>query len=113
MEATAVFVTKHSLQRVKERCNIKNSQSAINTIQRARLHGKDASKYTSCEREYLENAGQGNCTAFAYNNFCYIFSDQGKCVTVYALPEWFGQKKHFDGKNRIRNYRKYCRINGN
>ena len=112
MDAYITFVTEHSIQRAKERCHYKNRRAAENNIQRALIRGKNASQYTSWEREYLENEGHDNCTAIAYNNFCYIVSDQGNCVTVHSLPAWFGQKKHFDGKNRIRNYKKYCRSTG-
>ena len=50
-----------------------------------------------------------NATAIAYNNFCYIVSEEGFCVTLYPLPVWFGKKKHFNGKERIRNMKAYAR----
>lgn len=112
MEAYITYVTEHSIQRAKERCNYKNRRAAENNIQRALIRGKDASKYSSWERKYLVNEGHDNCTAIAYNNFCYIVSEDGNCVTVHSLPAWFGQKKHFDGKTHIRNYKKYCRTTG-
>lgn len=101
----------HSIDRIRERCNLKQDRLAMRNIQLAFERGKRADDLTSWEREYLANEGHGNCSAIAYNNYCYIVSENNVCVTVYALPKWFGQKKHFDGKERIRDYKKYCRSN--
>lgn len=99
----------HSINRAMERCNIKNRQSAERSIFLAMEHGKRAEDYTSWERTYLNGIAQDGCTAIAHNGFCYIVSDQETCVTVYALPAWFGKKKAFDGKERIRNRKKYSK----
>lgn len=48
-------VTLHSLQRAKERCNLKNPRSAVNNIQRAFARGKRAEDCTSWERTYLSS----------------------------------------------------------
>lgn len=100
--------TLHSLQRAKERCQLKNQRSASKNIQRALIRGKRAEDCTSWERTYLSTEAYDNCFAVAYNNFCYIFNVQNQCVTIHALPSWFGKKRHFDGKTRIRNYKSYC-----
>ena len=63
------------------------------------------------ERSFLEGECKYGNTAIAYNNFCYIFSAEGVCVTLYPLPVWFGKKKQFNGKEKVRNpkkYTKYC-----
>ena len=69
----------------------------------------DPGELASWERNFLLGKTHGNCSAVAYINYCYIMSDTGVCVTVYELPRWFGRKKHFDGKARIRDYRKYMK----
>lgn len=103
--------TLHGIERVKERCNLKSKRTAEKNINRALQKGKRAEEYTSWERAYLSKEAHGNCTALAYNGFCYILNESGACLTAYALPVWFGKKKHFDGKERIRDYKKYCRGN--
>lgn len=101
--------TLHSISRLKERKNIKNTRSAIKNIENALKKGKNADAFTSWERDYLINEAKADCSAIAYNNYCYIVNEYGCCVTMYKLPTWFGKKKHFDGKERIRNYKKYCK----
>jgi hypothetical protein len=32
---------------------------------------------------------------------------------MYDLPAWFGKKKRFNGKERIRDFRKYEKLNRN
>lgn len=99
----------HSIDRARERCNLKRDKAAMRNIQLAYERGKRAADLTSWERDYLLAEAHGDCTAIAYNRYCYIVSATGVCVTVYPLPRWFGQKKHFDGKERIRDYKKYVR----
>ena len=100
----------HSLTRAKERLGY-NEKNALKQINRAKERGKTAENFTSWEREYLENEAGIGTYAIAYNNFCYIIGADGICVTMYALPAWFGKKKHFDGKERIRNAKAYSRYN--
>lgn len=105
------IATMHGVDRIKERCNLKNQRSAVKSIKLALKRGKRAEDFTSWERDYLSKEAYGDCFAIAYNSFCYIVNSQGSCVTVYPLPAWFGKKKHFDGKERIRDYKKYCKNN--
>ncbi len=109
MEAYQTASTLHSIQRAKERCKYKNWRAAENSIRLALTRGKGADDYSSWESNYLRNEGRDRCTAIAYDNFCYIMNEDGRCVTVHALPVWFGKKKRFDGKERIRDYKKYCK----
>lgn len=106
-----LVTTLHSIDRLKERCNIKNYKAAERDISLAIQRGKHAEQYAPWERTYLSAEAYDNCTAIAYNNFCYIINEFGMCVTVYNLPAWFGQKKHFAGKERICDYKKYCKAN--
>lgn len=103
--------TYHSIQRAMERCDMPNEGAAGKNIRRAAQYGKRAEDYASWEHNYLSSEGKGGCEAVAYNGFCYIFGDDNVCVTVYQLPKWFGKKKHYDGKEKIRNYRKYFKSN--
>lgn len=98
----------HSIVRAKERLGY-NEKNALKQINRALERGKTAEQFTSWERDYLQNEGSETAYAVAYNNFCYIIGANGICVTVYALPDWFGKKKHFDGKEKIRNPKVYER----
>lgn len=99
-------VTKHSLEKIKERLGV-NLKRAEKRITDALTRGKSAEDFSSWERSFLEKEGKDGCRAVAYNGFCYIVSPDNACVTLYPLPIWFGQKKHFDGKEKIRNIKKY------
>lgn len=100
--------TQHSIQRMKERRGI-NRKATEKRIEQAISRGKKADDFSSWERNFLQKEEYDNCTAIAYDGYCYIISERGACVTLYQLPKWFGKKKHFDGKVRIRNFKKYNR----
>ena len=102
--------TVHSIERARERYAT-NEKTATKNIHLALERGKSAEEFSSKERHYLQNCAKGNVTALAYNNFCYIVSEEGFCVTMYHLPEWFGKKRFYDGKKEIRNPRAYSRNN--
>ena len=106
-----ITTTLHAMEKSKERLNLKNQRSAIKNIKLAIERGKRAEDFTSWERNYLFNKSTDDIYAVAYNDFCYIVSDEGCCITLFPLPAWFGKKKHFDGKERIRDYKKYCKNN--
>ena len=106
MTNTTYIATQHSIIRAKERINL-NEREAIRKIDIALQRGKCAENYTtSRERKYLENQSK-NAIAVAYDNYCYLFSYQGDCITLYALPEWWEKKKMYNGKEKIRKPRKY------
>ena len=102
------MVTLHSLERAKSRMGI-NTKPAIKQIKHALERGKTFKDFSSWERKYLEKEAYGDCIAIAYNGYCYIFSNDNTCVTLYPLPSWFGKKKHFDGKNKIKNFKHYSK----
>ena len=108
MMTTTTCATFHSIERAKERIGL-NSRNAEKMITQAFLRGKTAEEFTSWERSYLEKEAYGECVAMAYSGFCYIFNSVGACVTMYSLPSWWEKKKHFDGKTRIRNAKKYSK----
>lgn len=98
--------TKHSLDRMKDRLDV-NKRKAEKQISDALKRGKPAEAFSSKERSFLAKKACDGCTALAYNGFCYIINADNVCVTLYPLPAWFGKKKHFDGKEKIRNPKKY------
>lgn len=103
------IVTIHGANRLKERCKVKNNRSVEKNVTRALQRGKHAADCTSWEKVFLLKECHSDCTAIAYNGFCYVFNSNNVCVTLYPLPSWFGKKKHFNGKERIRKFKKYCR----
>ena len=103
------LATYHSIIRTKDRMNEKNIRSAEKNISLARSRGKTARDYTSWEREYLIHETRDDCLPVAYRGHCYIFNAADVCVTMYPLPAWFGKKKQFSGKERIRDMKKYQR----
>lgn len=105
------IITFHGSVRAKERCNFKNQRTTEKQVKLALQRGKRSNQFTSWERDYLDNESRDDCTAIAYNNFCYIVNAAGVCVTMYRLPTWWGKKKHYDGKTRIRNPKGYYRSN--
>lgn len=98
--------TQHSIERAMERIRL-NEHEAERKIDIALKRGKCADNYTSSrERKYLEKQSY-NAIALAYDNYCYLFSYQGECITVYALPDWWEKKKMYRGKEKIRKPKKY------
>lgn len=106
------ITTYHGVQRAKERGNLKNIRTAEKQISLALSRGKVAEDFSSWERDYLSKEAHDGCVAIAYNNFCYIVNTAGVCVTMHALPSWFGKKRQYNGKERIRNFKQYNRNHG-
>ena len=105
--------SNHSLARAKERAGL-NAKRAQRVISLALYNGKSAEDYSGKESKYLQNKSTRNCTAVAYQGFCMIISDTTyACVTMYQLPNWFGKSTRYDGKEKIRNLRKYNRMHIN
>ena len=102
------MATVHSVERMKERAGL-NERKAYKMLELAVERGKTADDFTSWERDFLLSESKNDRTAIAYNNYCYIMGDNGFCITMFHLPSWFGKKKHFNGKERIRNFKAYSR----
>lgn len=100
-------LTIHCVERINERQSIKSNARAMRKVQKAVERGSGAECFHSWERKYMENRKKGNCSPIAYDQFCYIISEDGVCVTLFPLPKNFGRRKHFDGKEKIRNVKKY------
>ena len=110
LKGANTMTTFHALQRTKERTGF-NHKASERLIANAITRGKGAQSFAAKEREYLERqeSKKGYWT-IVYNSLCFIFSNDGVCITVYKLPPWFG-KKQYDGKQVIRNNKKYIRYN--
>lgn len=84
----------HSIERTKERQNIKSIKKACRNMKLAVKRGKPASAFKGWEQRYLKQQSREGRQALAYNGFCYIVSkDDNVCITVFPLPDWF-DKKH-------------------
>ena len=96
----------HSFERAKERFDMKGKK-AQRRIDLALERGKRAEDYTTkYERSYLNSLNRDS-VAVAYDNACFIFNEEGRCITVHSLPAWWEKKKRYNGKERIRNAKKY------
>lgn len=110
---TFIDASVHSLERLKERSGKKNSREAARYLNNAVSRGKRAEDFAStAEKRYLEkkNSRSENHEAIVYDGNCFIFSES-TCITMFPLPAWFGKKKFYDGKEKIRHphrYQRYC-----
>lgn len=103
------MTTTHGLTRTKERTGY-NTSTAARFIENAIQRGKMPTAMPTRERRYLQQQeAKEGCNALYYNGFCFIVSTEGYCVTMYPAPKWFGKKPHYDGKERIRNIKRYAR----
>ena len=107
----SIEATYHSLVRAKERLGLK-AEAAEREIRRAYLNGLDSADFSPREKEYLCSKELFGATVKVYKGSCYLFSEDGTCITIYKVPAWFGRKQFFDGKTKIRNPRDYYRHYG-
>ena len=104
-------MTHHAIQRTRERTGLK-LKSSEKFITYALARGKSAEYFSANERNYiLSKETKGDCIVLVYQSFFFIIDSAGRCVTMYAVPKWFGKKKHFDGKVKIRSVKRYSRFN--
>lgn len=104
--------TLHGMKRSKERMNY-NTKTAARQMELALTRGVRAADCTSCfERTFLTDRSLDGVFAVAYNGGCYIFNEGNNAVvTVYPLPSWWGKKKRYEGKERVRRAKAYYRMN--
>ena len=105
------MLTYHALKRVEERVNNKvNSESFI---LKALERGKSTDEFFGEERKYLlSKEKKGACIIIVYQSYFFIMSND-KCITVYEAPDWFGKPKHYIGKEKVKNVKKYLRYTNN
>ncbi len=101
--------SKHSIERSRERFGL-NEDRANRFIAKALERGKTSGEMPKKERAYMEarEAARGCKTVF-YNGAFFIFGLNDVCITVFEAPAWFCRKQYFDGKERIRDAKKYQR----
>lgn len=109
MNTNLLTATYHGFRRAKERLHIKNIRAASRQFERACERGKRAEDFDSMERAFLAHEGQNGCFAVAYGGFCYIVSEDGRGITVYPLPSWFGKAQPPKDKQTIRALRTAAR----
>lgn len=104
------MITNHAIKRVQERVGLKINSSE-DFITNALERGKTAEVFAANERNYLQSKeAKGECCVIVYQSFFFIVDDADRCVTVYSAPKWFGKKKYYDGKTKIKNIKKYMRL---
>ena len=104
------MLSYHGQKRAKKRFGI-GYEKADSHFEEAKLYGKyvDDYEYRSDEYDYLLSKQRKNGNkAVAYNGVLYIF-DGDICITMFSLPSWFDRKKHYEGKQQVRNPKAYIR----
>ena len=102
------MTTKHSIQRAHERLGL-NEKRAQRVIELAFTRGKRMEDFRGSDYRYLQTLCEEGVEPVVYNDTIYIFSRDGVCVTLYQSPRWFGSRRNYDGKERIRNVRRFFR----
>ena len=101
--------TMHSIIRASERAGLKCNE-AIRFTDLAIKNGQRAEELPCKERRYLESKEtEPACSAILYNGYIFIVKDENTCITLYMAPSWFLKKRHYDGKTRVRDAKKYLR----
>ena len=100
--------TQHYIDRAKERQAL-NERRAERAAELAWSRGKAVDDMPSREGNFMRTKQGEGIKVIFYNDFLYIFTEESKCITMYEAPGWFGRKRHFDGKEKIRNVKKYMR----
>ena len=59
-------------------------------------------RFCGKDLRYLLSKCEAGCEPVVYQSAIYIFSPDGTCVTLYPLPRWFGEPRHYDGKRKVR-----------
>lgn len=101
--------TIHSILRANERAGMKYSE-AVRFTDLAIRNGLRPEDLPRKERKYMESREtDAGCKTILYNGYIFIMRDEDICITMYAAPSWFLKKRHYDGKTRVRNAKKYLR----
>ena len=100
--------SNHSIERTVERAGL-NRRAAIRMIENARIKGKASQEFGRCEREYLQRKESEGRRLVIYAGYCFLFDEDNVCITMFAVPVWFG-KKQYRGKTEIRKPKKYRKM---
>lgn len=102
-------LTNHAAERGKERLR-QCRKKALKGAEKAWINGKREADFNGkFEKTYMQNK---TCESIpvVWNDMLYVFSDDEdtrRCITIHQLPRWFGKKKNFIGKEKIKNPKKY------
>ena len=102
------MTTRHSIQRARERLGL-HEKRAQRVIELAYTRGKRIEDFRGGDCRYLRSLCEEGLDPVVYQGAIYIFSADGVCVTLYPVPRWFGTRRNYDGKERIRNVRRFFR----
>ena len=102
--------TYHGMERTKERLGLK-FRDACRRHELAAERGKGSECFKGMEREYLKTRSSDDHRAVAFDGNCYILGVDNAVITIFPLPSWWMKKKNYNGKERIRNIKKYCKMN--
>ena len=105
----------HGYLRTMERAK-KSGRQAVRYIKNAWFRGKGIHELQTFEqRRYAlrHNSllADGYTNLRIYDGYLFIFSSGGTLITMHSLPQYFFKKTCFDGKTKIRNAKKYMRLN--
>lgn len=105
-------ITEHSIERAMERIGLERD-AAERFLLNGMVRGKSGEFYSGKEKRFLETHAKGDrLSSIAYNGYCLVMCDDQVCLTVYALPDWFGKKERYNHKERIRKAKKYMKFGG-
>lgn len=104
----------HGLARVMGRMDL-TEKKALQLIERAWQKGLKAEDLPRKKQEYVNRMRRdlynGATQLRVYEDFLFIFSGEDTLITVYQLPKYLTTHSHFDGNTRVRNLKKYMRMN--
>ena len=102
------MTTNHYIERAKERCSL-NIDEAKRLENRARKNGKRTEELTGIQKSYFKIKERTGIEPVLYQGYIFIYSGE-TCVTLYEMPEALNRKHYFNGKEQIRNIKKYQRF---
>ena len=101
------MTTLHAVQRTQERAGM-SARKAKRFVRNAVKRGLSADSFKSIEHEYLKSYdNKDGCRAVAYNSYCFVVSSEDVCITMFALPDWFGKNNKNKKKQKLRDVTKY------
>lgn len=104
-------MTRHGIIRACERAHLRHD-SAVKLITKAKRYGLRSEEMNSTERKFMQEKEQNHHYCLFYQGFIFILGADDCCITMYAVPEWFNKRGLYDGKQKIRNRKKYSRYSG-
>ena len=104
------MTTYHAIIRTMERTGLDRT-AAVQFIGKAMERGKGTEFFNGEVRRYLESKSADGQRAIVYGFYCFIISAEDICITMYSISDRLNDKKHYDGKQKIRDIRKYMRFN--